>query len=112
GLGSLGRFRDVVLAFVLAIILATLATLFFVTRPAFAQHAEIVIRILQIIFGLDAIALHLRVAGQALIFLEKLGGIAALPVVLAIAGTGIAAGRTTAAPAAAPAAALTIVDQT
>ena len=44
------------------------------------------VRKLQIIFGLDAVALHLRVARQALVFLEQLGGIAALPVVLAVAG--------------------------
>ena len=51
------------------------------------------VRILEIIFGLDAVALHLRVAREALVFFEQLGGIAALPVVLAVAGTGIAAAR-------------------
>ncbi|GAA4825065.1 hypothetical protein GCM10023232_23680 [Sphingosinicella ginsenosidimutans] len=71
------------------------------------------VRELEEIFGLDAIALHLRVARKALIFLEKLGGVAALPVVLAIAGSRIHVGRaSTAAAPAAPAAALTIVDQT
>ena len=48
---------------------------------------------LQIIFGLHAVALHLRVAGETLVFFQKLRGIAALPVVLAIAGTGIHVGR-------------------
>ena len=72
------------------------------------------VRILEIGFGLDAVALHLGVAGQALILFQQLGGIAALPVVLAIAGSRIVAARrsTAAAAATAPAAALTIVDQT
>ena len=72
------------------------------------------VRILEIGFGLDAVALHLGVARQALIFFQQLGGIAALPIVLAVAGARIVAARrsTAAAAAAAPAAALTIVDQT
>ncbi len=41
--------------------------------------------ILEIIFGLDAVARELRVARHALVFLEQLGGIAALTVVLAVA---------------------------
>ena len=52
------------------------------------------VRKLQIIFGLDAVALHLRVARQALIFFEQLGGVAALAIVLAVARPGIAARRT------------------
>jgi hypothetical protein len=69
---------------------------------------------LEIGFGLHPVALHLGVAGHALILFQQLGGIAALPVVLAIAGSGIVAARrsTAAAAATAPAAALTIVDQT
>ena len=53
------------------------------------------VRILEIVFGLDPIALHLRVAREALILFQKLGGIAALPIVLAIAGAGIVAARRT-----------------
>ena len=63
------------------------------TAAALAQHAEIMIRKLQIIFGVDAIALRLRVAREALIFFEQLGGIAAGAVVDAIA-TILAAGLT------------------
>ena len=41
------------------------------------QHAEIVIGELEIIFGVDAIARKLRVAGHVAIFLKQLGGVAA-----------------------------------
>src|SRR5205085_8978232 len=83
-------------------------------RAAFVENAEIMVGELEKIFGLDAVALHLRVAGQTLILFQQLGGIAALPVVLAIARTRIVAARrsTAAAAAAASATALTIVDQT
>ena len=54
-------------------------------RAAFAEHAEIMVRELQIIFGLDAVARELRVARHALVFFEQLGGIAALAIVLAVA---------------------------
>ena len=71
------------------------------------------VRILKIGFGQHAIALHLRVAGHALIFLEQLGGIAPLAVVLPVARTRIVAARRSTTAATAPAAAaLTIVDQT
>ena len=43
------------------------------------------VRELEIIFGLDAVARELRIARHALVFLEQLGGIAALAVVLAVA---------------------------
>ena len=43
------------------------------------------VRELQIIFGLDAVARELRIARHALVFLEQLGGIAALAIVLAVA---------------------------
>jgi hypothetical protein len=68
------------------------------------------VRELQIIFGLDAVAGELRVARHVLVFLKQLGRVAALAIVLPIA-------RLTAeilaplAPAAAAAATLTIVDQ-
>ena len=42
------------------------------------------VRELQVIFGLDAVAGELRIARHALVLLEQLGGIAALPIVLAI----------------------------
>ena len=43
------------------------------------------VRELEIIFGLDAVARELRVARHALVFFEQLGGIAALAIVLAVA---------------------------
>ncbi len=51
------------------------------------------IRELEIIFGVDPIALHLRVASKVLVLLEKLGGIAARTIVdaVAIALVGVAA---------------------
>ena len=54
-------------------------------RAALAEDAEIMIRELKIIFGLDAVARELGVARHALVFLEQLGGIAALAIVLAVA---------------------------
>ena len=67
------------------IVAARSGLLFLETRPAFAQHAEIMIGELQIIFGVDPIALHLGVAGQRLVLLEQLGGIAARTIVDAVA---------------------------
>ena len=107
--------RRVLLVLVLVLIIVALARpLLLEAGAALVEHAEIMVRILKIIFGLDAVALHLRVAREALIFLEQLGGVAALPIVLAVARTRIVAARrsTAAAAAAAPAAALSIVDQT
>jgi hypothetical protein len=74
----------VVLIFV-AIILAALLALLVEARPAFAQHPIIMVGILEVIFGLDAVAGELRIARHALVFLQELGGIAALAIVLAIA---------------------------
>ena len=103
-----------ILVLVGVVIVALAAALLLEAGAVLVEDAEIMVGILQIIFGLDAVALHLRVAGQALVFLQELRGIAALPVVLAVAGTGIAcwAARPPPPPPAAPAAALTIVDQT
>jgi hypothetical protein len=67
--------------------------------------------VLEIIFGLDAVAGELRVARQALVFLEQLGGVPALAVILAI-GAGIAGhSLRTLSAAATTSAALTIIDQ-
>jgi hypothetical protein len=68
------------------------------------------VRELQVIFGLDTVAGELRVARHALVFLEQLGGIAALPVVLAVARLSAEA-LASLSPTAATAAALTIIDQ-
>ena len=98
---------------VIAIIVAALAPLLLIgARAAIAQHAEVMIGKLQIIFGLDTIPGKLRIARHALIFLEQLRGIATLAVVLPI--TAIVAARH--APgllstATATAAGLTIIDQ-
>jgi hypothetical protein len=92
--------------------------LLFKTRAAFGQYAKVMIRKLQIIFGRHTIALHLRIAGQCLIFLMELGGIAARAIVDAITALGapaiatIGPRRTTCAAATATTTAvLTIVDQ-
>ena len=68
------------------------------------------IRELEIIFGLDAVARELGVARHALVFLEQLGGIAALAIVLAVSRLS-AEILTPLSPTTAPAAALSIVDQ-
>jgi hypothetical protein len=69
------------------------------------------VRELEEIFGLDAVALQLRVARERLVFLKKLGGIAARAIVLAITRVRALVRRAGSAAAAAPAATLTIVDQ-
>jgi len=66
---------------------------------------------LQIIFCLDAVARKLRIARHALVFFEQLRGITALAIILAIAGLAAAGIRSSLPTAAAPAAALTIIDQ-
>jgi hypothetical protein len=66
--------------------------------------------VLEIIFGLDPVASQLRVARQRLVFLKQLGGIAALAVILPVAGTSGHALRALST-AATTTAALTIVDQ-
>jgi len=69
-----------------------------------------VIRELQIIFCLDAVAGKLRIARQALVFLKQLRGIASLTIILPVSrlAANILAPLS---PTAAPAAALSIVDQ-
>jgi hypothetical protein len=99
------------MAFVVLAIVAVLRTLILEAGAAFAEHSEIVIRILQIIFGLHAVARELRVARHALIFLQELGGIAALAIVLAVARLSTEVPTSTLSPTTAPAAALSIVDQ-
>ena len=103
-----GRFS---LAFVVVLVATAALVLLLEARAAVFEHAEIMIRELEIIFGLDAVAGELHVARQRLVFFEQLGGIAALAIVLAIAvrTTGHTLG--TLSTATATAAALTIVDQ-
>src|SRR4029078_3157032 len=79
---------------------------------AFTQHAEIMVRELEVIFGLDTVTRELRVARHAFVFLEQLGGIAALAIVLPVARLSAAEAASPALPTTtASAAALTIVDQ-
>jgi hypothetical protein len=94
-MGTLGNFSlslavgiDQIGAFVItAVAVFVIATpaLIVEAGAALAQHTKIMVGELQKIFGLDAVAAELRVARHALVFFEQLGGIAALPVVLAIA---------------------------
>ena len=98
-------------AIVVVIVAARALVLLFEARAAFLEDAEIMIGELEIIFGLDTVTGQLHVARQCLVLFEQLGGIAALPIVLAIAIR--TAGNTlgTLSTAAATAPALTIVDQ-
>ena len=103
-----GRF---VAALVLVLVAAAALILLLEARAAVFQHAEIMVRELEVIFSLHAVAGKLHVARQGLVFLEQLSGIAALAIVLPIAirTTGHSLG--TLSTAAATATALTIVDQ-
>jgi hypothetical protein len=62
--------------------------IFFVACAGFAQHAEIMVGELQIIFGQHAVAGLLRVAGKRLILFEQLRCVSARPVVDAVATFG------------------------
>jgi hypothetical protein len=111
--GLLGRFSHllVTIDLVVDIIVAHAAlVLILETCPVLAQDAKIMIRELQIIFRLNAVAGKLCVAGQALVFLKQLGGIATLAIVLPVSRltTEILPPLSS---TAAPAAALSIVDQ-
>ena len=63
------------------------------------------VRVLEVIFGLHAVARELRIARHVLVFFEQLGGVAALAIVLAVARLSADVWPPLA-PAAAPAAAL------
>ena len=100
-------------AFILEIFIslpAVVLVLLIEARAVLAQNAEIVIRILQVIFGLDAVTGELRVTRQALVFLEQLRGITALTVVLPVPRL-TAEVLTSLSTATTPAAALTIIYQ-
>jgi hypothetical protein len=85
-------------------------TLFLEARTILAEHAKIMVRILKKIFGLHTVARKLRIARHAFVFFEQLGGVAALAIVLTVPrlSAGVWAPLST---AAAPAAALSIIDQ-
>ena len=104
--------EDLVLILILVIgEIVAAAALLLEPGAAFAQHPEVMIGKLQIIFGLHTVTGQLCVAGKRLVFLVKLDRIAARPVILPVAGAGRIVGRTCAATTA-PTAVLTIVDQT
>src|SRR5205085_489184 len=85
GTATFASLDEFAIAVVLIAIVAVLTTLVLEAGPAFAEHSEIVIRILQIIFSLHAVSRELRVARHALVFFQELGGIAALAIILAVA---------------------------
>jgi hypothetical protein len=66
---------------------------------------------LKVIFGLDAVPGELRVARHALVLFEQLGGVAALPVVLAVTTAASRHSLWTLSSATTTTAALTIIDQ-
>jgi hypothetical protein len=121
----MGEFGTIVIVHVVAveivafvafelIVLAAARLIFFKARTRFGQHAEIMIGELQIIFGVDAIPLHLRIAGERFVFFQQLRGIATGavvdPVAIILAATRVATLRALPATTA-TAAVLTIVNQ-
>jgi hypothetical protein len=103
-------FGDHFLVAVILIIVAR-APLILEADPALAQHAEIMVGELQIIFALDAVAGKLRVAREALVLLEQLRCVAALPIVLAVASGLSPEVLSPLPPTTAPATALSLIDQ-
>jgi hypothetical protein len=106
----LRRLDQLLVALIVIAVIALPGALVLEPGAAFAEHAEIMVRILQIIFGLDPVAGELGVARHALVFLQELGGVAALTVVLAVPRLSTEV-LPPLSPTTAPAAALTIVDQ-
>ena len=98
------------IAVLIAVIIAVLAALFVKANPAFAEHPEIMVRELEVIFCLHAIPGELRIARHVLVFFEELSGIAALT---GVAGVTTVTGHSlgTLSTAATTTAALTIIDQ-
>ena len=111
GTAAFGSLGELTIALVLVAIVAVLTALILEAGAAFAEHSEVVVRILQIIFGLHAVSRELRIARHALVFFQELGGIAALAIILAVARLSAEVPASPLSPAAAPAAALSIVDQ-
>ncbi len=103
----------VVEAVLAAAALTLVGVLLLETAAAFGVDAEIMIRELQIIFGVDAVALALRVGRKRLVFFEQLGGIAARAIVdpVAVPGVGIAATLALSTPTATAAGLTIIIDQ-
>jgi hypothetical protein len=106
----LGHLGELFVTLALIAVLTALTALILETGAAFAEHAKIMVRILQIIFGLDPIARELRVARQAFVLFEQLGGVATLAIVLAVPRLSAEIWAPLSS-AAAPAAALSLIDQ-
>jgi len=104
-----GRFH-LLLALILIGIVALTGALVLEAGAVLAENSEIMVGVLEVILGLDPVARELGVARQALVLLEQLGGVAALAVVLAIARLSAEIGAPLSS-AAAPAAALSLIDQ-
>ena len=102
----------VIIAIAIIVAVATPALLFFLPRAIVGENAKVMIRELQIIFGVHPVTLRLGIARQVLVFLKKLGRIAARTIVDAIARIAAPAVtlRARVVPAA-TAAGLTIIDQ-
>lgn len=119
GADRIALVAEIVAVVELVEVVALAAHRLLVVRPAalVREHPEIMIRELQIIFGVDAITRHLRVAGHVLVFLEQLRGIAPRATVDPIAAVtlSMAAAATLtlllATTTAATATVLTVVDQ-
>jgi hypothetical protein len=99
---------------VAVIVVVVRRTLVLEPRAGLAQHPEIMVGELEVIFGLDPVASKLGVAGHVLVLLEKLRSVAANPLVTAVAAA-TAASTTetlrTLTPTTATAAVLAIVHQ-
>jgi hypothetical protein len=78
---------------------------------AFGEDAEIMIRELQIIFGVDAIALALRIGGERLVFFQQLAGVATGAIVDPVARIGVAPTLALSTPTATAAGLTIIIDQ-
>src|SRR5918993_1273561 len=108
---ALGHFLVAVIFVAVVAAVAALPALLLEPRAAFAEHPVIMVGVLQIIFGLHAVAAELRVARHALLFFQGLRRFAGLAVVLAIAVRPTAEILWSLAPTAATAATLSIIDQ-
>jgi len=108
---AVGLSLELLAIVVIVTVVTALAALVLESGAILAEHAEIMVRILQIIFGLHAVARELGVARQALVFFEQLSGVPALTIVLAVPR--LTAEVLASLPStAATAAALSLIDQT
>jgi len=84
-LGAAIRFLGEIILLVAVELIVAAAALILEARAILAQHPEIMIGELIIIFAHHAIALHLGIASQRLVLLVKLVGIAARAVIYPVA---------------------------